>query len=258
MNNTRWTSLWIVCLLSIHSCSYDALPEACADGVALQIVKRDSSSCGLQNGELEVGLTGGMGNYRYRLNNGALQSNPMFKGLAAGSYTITAISESNCEYSLNTSIQNRNGVRTTVTTTPSGCTTSNGSVKIDASAGVPPYQFKFNNGTFTPTNSFSNLAPGNYQLVTRDSSGCEVNETVTIMSGIHFSEVLQLIQANCAISGCHNGSQFPKLQNYNDIHNSAQLILRQVTNRSMPPGRPLSQTQINTIACWINDGAPQN
>jgi hypothetical protein len=221
-------------------------------------VRQDSSDCGLQNGGLEVALMGGAGRYRYRLNDGAPQDNPMFKGLAAGSYKVTAISESNCEYSLNTSVENRNGVRTSVTTAPSGCMASNGSIMIKAREGVPPYQFKFNNGMFTTTNSFTNLMSGNYQIITRDSTGCEFNQSVSVTSGIQFSEVLQLIQSNCAIGGCHKDVQFPKLQGYNDIHNNAQLILRQVTNRTMPPGKPLGQSQIDAIVCWINDGTPQN
>jgi len=251
-------ALVAACAFLIYSCYYDSLPGGCADGVTVQVVRQDSSDCGLQNGELEVTLIGGTGNFHYQLNDGVRQDNPVFKGLAAGSYKITAISESNCEYSLSTSIENRNGVITTVMTAPSGCMTSNGSIMIAAKAGVPPYQFKFNNGIFSSTNSFSNLTSGNYQIITRDSTGCEFKQTVAVTSGIRYSEVLQLIQANCAINGCHKDVQFPKLQSYNDIHNNAQLILRQVNNRTMPPGKPLSQSQISTIACWINDGAQNN
>ena len=78
--------------------------------------------------------------------------------------------------------------------------------------------------------------------------------------------VLPIIETKCAISGCHNGDlgeDFNWLQ-FETFHERAEsgLLKFRVTRRIMPPSDspegPLSQEQINVIACWTDQGAPQN
>lgn len=79
------------------------------------------------------------------------------------------------------------------------------------------------------------------------------------------NDVKPIIEAKCAISGCHNGST--QLPNWNDFatfqdHARNGSVKNFVVNRIMPkaesPQGPLSQDQINTIACWIDQGAIDN
>jgi hypothetical protein len=78
--------------------------------------------------------------------------------------------------------------------------------------------------------------------------------------------VLPIIQTKCAISGCHNGDlgeDFNWLQ-FENFHERAEsgLLKFRVTHRIMPPSNspegPLSQEQINAIACWTDQGALHN
>jgi hypothetical protein len=70
--------------------------------------------------------------------------------------------------------------------------------------------------------------------------------------------ILPIIQQNCAISDCHGGKQFPDFRQVSVIEENAQRIRQQVVNRTMPPDRTLTQAQIDSIACWVDNGTPQN
>lgn len=74
-------------------------------------------------------------------------------------------------------------------------------------------------------------------------------------------EVQPIINANCAISGCHSGVQSPNLSTTQNIINNASRIRSVTQSGAMPPassGKNLSDAQIQTIACWVDSGAPNN
>ena len=75
-------------------------------------------------------------------------------------------------------------------------------------------------------------------------------------------DVIPIININCAISGCHEpGVQAPDLTQKEIIIASAPLIKTQVQARTMPPSdadAPLSASEIQTIVCWVDNGAQEN
>ena len=80
---------------------------------------------------------------------------------------------------------------------------------------------------------------------------------------ISFVQTIEpIISTNCAISGCHvNGQQRPTLETYEQIAANAELIMNRTSNGTMPPpssGKELTLEQIETISCWVSDGAPDN
>ena len=70
-----------------------------------------------------------------------------------------------------------------------------------------------------------------------------------------------IIDNNCATAGCHvAGAQFPPLTAYADVKDIAtngSLKLRVITLQNMPASAPLSQTDMNTIQCWLDNGEKQ-
>jgi hypothetical protein len=74
-------------------------------------------------------------------------------------------------------------------------------------------------------------------------------------------DVSPIIQAYCATSGCHaSGSTHGPgaLTTWQQIYNSRASVRASVVNRSMPQNSSLSASQINTIVCWIDNGATNN
>jgi hypothetical protein len=72
------------------------------------------------------------------------------------------------------------------------------------------------------------------------------------------ANVLPIIQSSCAITGCHNGTQTPKLTTYDEISSNAGTINSQVQSGIMPKTGTLTTAQKNIIKCWVQSGAPNN
>ena len=73
-------------------------------------------------------------------------------------------------------------------------------------------------------------------------------------------DVEPIIQANCTVSGCHvPGTGLPNYQDFSTVQALAQEIKSRTGSGEMPKGdRTLSMDEINAIACWVDDGAPEN
>jgi len=257
------SGLVIHILFFLTGCVYHSLPdeELCdMKPVLLTVVSVEHADCGLQNGSFQVVASGGTEKFLYRVGNGLFRSTPTFSNLGAGSYEVAASDENNCADVIQVVIQNKNGLLLTVTTGNSGCEKSTGSITAMASNGVEPYEFSLDGGTFQPDSTFTSLSQGQYTLRAKDATGCETSQTVTVFAGTSFeNEISPIISGNCAVNGCHNGTQFPDLRTFTSIRANALRIKEQTQSRNMPQGgRTLSQAQIDAIGCWVDDGAPNN
>ena len=81
--------------------------------------------------------------------------------------------------------------------------------------------------------------------------------------GTSFDQTIEpIIESNCAVSGCHvTGQQQPTLESYAQIVSNAEKIKARTSNGTMPPsisGLSLTQAEIDAIACWVDEGTPDN
>jgi hypothetical protein len=81
--------------------------------------------------------------------------------------------------------------------------------------------------------------------------------------GVSFSNTIApIINSNCAVPGCHvNGTPQPAFMSYEQISANAFTIKTYTSTRIMPPagsGYILTQKEIDDIACWVDNGAPDN
>ena len=80
------------------------------------------------------------------------------------------------------------------------------------------------------------------------------------------ADVRPIIETKCAVSGCHNGDMGADLNwlNFEEFHKRAASgkVKFRVTHRIMPPSDspagPLTQEEINAIACWTDEGTLNN
>jgi hypothetical protein len=244
-----------------QGCEYETIaPVDCMENpVVLELVLVEDAHCALMDGKVQVAASGGSGSYRFRMDNGDAQSSAVFEGLAAGLYEITAFDSNQCMDTLLVNVRNSNGLNIAFETTAAGCKTSEGTVSVTAFDGTSPYQFALDEGAFSTSNTFTGLSAGEYTLTANDASGCEVSQKIRIRSGISYANSISgIIETNCAVSGCHNGSQFPDFRVFKNVQDNATEIKTLTANGSMPPGNPLTQAEIDKIACWVDDGAPDN
>ncbi len=262
--NVRSTIVVLLGLIIIlpFACTFEQVEptiDCSISPIVLSIVEKSDSNCDESNGSFSISVEGGTAPYEFSSELGS-NNDGRYNGVGAGSYSITVTDAQGCENSVLVEILNSEGVNIDdLTIENAGCDSSLGSIEISASGGEEPYSFSLNSGNSQQSNLFSNLAPGSFDVTVTDASGCATTQNVSLTSGVSYSGAIQaIIETNCAISGCHNGSISPDLRSFASIQASASRIKARTSNRSMPRGRTLTQAQIDQIACWVDDGALDN
>jgi uncharacterized membrane protein len=76
------------------------------------------------------------------------------------------------------------------------------------------------------------------------------------------TDVLPLMIGKCATAGCHDAATAAGgavLETYTQISGLAGRInQRCIVDGTMPPGAPLTVSEIDILKCWINSGTPNN
>lgn len=258
MNNRIKYIVWFTLVWAVSACTYDTIPEPvdCLEPPVLTIDLVENSECGSANGSIAVSATEGLPPYTFQLEGSDENQSGVFENLAAGSYTIQVTDSKGCTNTIASEVRNADGLNISVSSNNSDCQSNDGSITVSAEGGAEPYSFRINGQTPQSNGEFSNLSPGEYAVVVTDASGCEISSEVQILSDVVFTQIKSIITTNCAVSNCHDGSISPDLRNDQNIQGRAGRIQSRTGARTMPPGgRTITDTQIQEIACWVNDGA---
>lgn len=152
--------------------------------------------------------------YTYSVNDGTstiTQTNPVFTGLSAGTYTVTVTSGKNCSDSKTVSINQPTNLTATAIATDFACDPDNtvltSEITVTASGGTAPYLYSIDNVNFGTSNIFQIVDNGSVQTPTiyvRDANGCVANDTVIINPLPEITAVL--VSQNTAIT-CINDEE---------------------------------------------------
>ncbi|HEX5172429.1 MAG TPA: hypothetical protein VFW11_24805 [Cyclobacteriaceae bacterium] len=224
-----------------------------------------TSSCDVADGSLTVVASGGKEPYKFAINNLAAQPTGAFNGLLPGIYSVKVIDANKCEIELSNVTITAEGFSVNADVQPDNlCLDGNGSVTVTVEDGQsPPYQYQIEGSSFSDNNIFTGLEQGNHSITVRDNNNCTVQLNITIPRGNSgtswINEVLPIIDSRCATSGCHDGKFRPDLRIYDKAFFYRDFIKKYTQDGSMPfDGPKLNEGQIKLIACWVDDGAPQN
>lgn len=150
-------------------------------------------------------------------------------------------------------------VKSTQNTT---CGQSVGKVEVEGSGGQGALTYSIDGQNFQTDAIFTGLAGGDYTIVVKDASDCTntVNLSIGTDANVSLSSDIEpIVQSNCAIPNCHvSGGRSPNLSSKTSILSNANSIRSEVVSGSMPRGRTLSQSQIDLIRCWVDNGAQDN
>jgi hypothetical protein len=148
---------------------------------------------------------------------------------------------------------------------------SNGSITATAS-GSTGFIYSLNSGTFQTSGTFSNLAAGKYTITAKNANGCSGTTSTSVVAknpgctvgqtpGPTFTAVKAIITTNCAVTGCHNGTQAPDYRVDCTIVDYADLIKQRAVDDAstadqmpQPPRAPLAQADRDKITAWITAG----
>ncbi|MBC7384229.1 MAG: T9SS type A sorting domain-containing protein, partial [Bacteroidia bacterium] len=155
-----------------------------ASGLTTSIASQTNGGCnGSSAGSVTITITGGTTTYLYKLDAGPYQSSATFSSLTGGTYIITVKDANNCttQQAVNISQSSSAVVASITSQTNVSCNgAATGSVTLNASGGIAPYQYKRNFGSYQSSSLFTGLAAGTYSFIVTDAFGCNGSLNVTI------------------------------------------------------------------------------
>ena len=260
--------LIVVSLVAYLSCeSNDASVFNCTESdLSLNVdAVQGTSGCSVSDGSITATVLGGEEPYRFSVNDLASQSNGVFTNLLAGIYSVKVVDANKCEIELNNINVTAAGFNVSADVEPDDlCLDGDGSVTITVEDGqAPPYQYQIQGQSFTDNNLFNGMEEGSHLITVKDNNNCTVHLNITIPHGntgtSWANDIKPIIESRCATSGCHDGQFRPDLRIYDKAFFYRNLMKKYTQDGSMPfDGPKLTQDQVKLIACWVDDGAPQN
>ncbi|MDR0206748.1 MAG: hypothetical protein LBI45_05785, partial [Bacteroidales bacterium] len=159
-------------------------------------------TCGQSNGEIQVYVTGGSGEYQFSVNGGSFETYPNGKitGLAANTYTIT-VQDANFTTCSTASIHNfvlPNAETDLIVKMTSEdaqtCVSQDGTLHITVTGGKTPYTYHLDGTEVFPTNGMIlNKPAGIYVLNVTDSEGCVATSGEVRISATNSQLALDII-----------------------------------------------------------------
>jgi gliding motility-associated-like protein len=163
------------------------------------------SACSANTGSLTVdAVNGGTAPYTYSLDGAKYQAAATFTALAPREYRVYVKDASGCSISATVSIGINAPTEATLAATPSGCTTSNGTITVaSVTGGTKPLSYSIDGKVFQAAAQFGDLKVGHYTITIRDAAGCTLTRTAEVGStGGATSFTVNTTNAGC---GAANG-----------------------------------------------------
>ena len=158
-----------------------------AGGPMIDMITPTDATCGMNNGSVEVVISGGVIDYSLTVNGVTVSgSSPLIiSGLPMGTYPVEVEDMNGCMVTGSVTI-NDSGAPTIDMTTPtnSTCGNSDGSVEVTISGGTAPYTVDLGGGNMAMGASpvtVTGLMANAYTITVTDAAGCTATGNVTIM-----------------------------------------------------------------------------
>lgn len=139
---------------------------------------RNMRCFGDQSGTINVSIQGGRPPYKYEWNTGATTQD--IAGIGEGEYVVKVTDNNACEKSASTKVTGPPLLSVDLVSLQNVKFNggSTGSIEIGVKGGVPPYKYKWSNGSETP--NISSLPAGGYSVRVTDATGCAKIMAVSI------------------------------------------------------------------------------
>lgn len=151
------------------------------DPLAGTLTPTDALCHGEATGKIDVsGVSGGTSPYNYTLDGGTPQTGTGFTGVVAGDHQVIIKDAKDCPLPLTVVV----GQPTKLTVAldeviNATCGSNSGAIDVTASGGSVPYQYS-SGGPNQGSGSFTNMAPGSYNITVTDFYGCTAVVPATV------------------------------------------------------------------------------
>jgi SdrD B-like domain/SprB repeat len=142
-----------------------------------------NTTCGNNNGSINLTASGGLAPYAYDWNVNALDGTEDPAGLSPGTYTVTVSDANLCTVSATVAIAPSVGYTASTAQVNELCGRSNGSIDLTVNGGMAPYSFDWSNipGTGNPED-LTGIATGTYTVTITDANNCTATASATLGS----------------------------------------------------------------------------
>jgi gliding motility-associated-like protein len=138
-----------------------------------------NSTCQKPNGKIIINASGGVLPYSYEVTypNTAVypQTSNVYIRLAAGDYAVKVTDAIGTQASQNVTLGNTYNLPVAAMsgfTMPTTATSLDATLTLSGNNGTPPYLYSLDNVNFQTSNTFTNLAGGQYFSIVKDANGC--------------------------------------------------------------------------------------
>ncbi len=145
-------------------------------GISIDITKTDISCSDLNNGTIDLSVSGGNGSLMYKWSDGAVSKNRT--AMPSGKYTVTVTDNTGCTSTNSIEILRPSALlvgiaasHPTCPNTSQGPLNQDGTINITVAGGTPNYTFIWNNGA--TTQNLIGLSGGTYTVTVTDNMGCQ-------------------------------------------------------------------------------------
>lgn len=196
---------YLITIEDANGCALDSsISLIMIEGPSAIILEVAPSTCGLNNGEIEILQTiGGTPNFNYLLNGLPVGAQTIFTGQQPGTYSIEAIDQNGCSTDTSVLLNALPALMSTIEAL-SNVTCfegNNGQAEVSIISGVAPFTITWSNAQSGM--QATNLAAGSYSVQIVDSVGCINNHQVDISEPNQLSFGTDLINPTC---NAQNGS----------------------------------------------------
>jgi len=176
------------------------------------IANIDSPLCNeINDGSINLAVTGGTGNYQYLWSTNDTTTNLM--DIGAGSFAVTITDDNNCDFTLDSILVTAPelmDINFSNLEAPLCMGVDDGQITVSVNGGVAPYSFAWNNGATTA--SINNLIAADYFVEVTDVNGCISNsDTATLVAPqlLNIQDFLVIDAIQC--HGSNNGAVFYRI-----------------------------------------------
>jgi len=164
------------------------------------------STCGENNGSLEILASGGVGNLQYILDSIVFQSTGIFADLEPDRYEIYVVDEAGCivkDEALIDAIMDASIILTDFSNTT--CGEANGMITITTDA-TTDVLYSVDGITYQASNQFVELSANSYTIIIQDSIGC--HDTISVAIGPSDIPIIDTIITHHESCGMSNGALY--------------------------------------------------
>lgn len=173
--------------------------QAAAVNVAASVT--NASCYGMNNGVVNITVTGSTSPYTFSWNDGPVTEDRTFIG--AGTYSVTVTDNNGCKSTATGTVTQPQPIQILGSTTSSGCSgTATGTISNNVSGGITPYIFNWSNGAVSQNPG--NVASGVYTLTVTDANSCTASQSFTVNQTPAIT--ISTTHTNALCAGATNGT----------------------------------------------------